>query len=1025
MATDELQPLLAALLVLPWGAIYSDTEDVDWGSLTTSAETRGDELVVRLFPDAAPTEKLPTNRLPIYLLRGSDGNTGPGDATNPAQLFTRFQKLQQAPPTTNVVFVLGAADDRDLAGLEEAAGLSPAFRRLVLVSPTPIDVLSLAAKTESITFFHTSVSAFRAALPLPKGAADRTNILIGPPHSAVAVDVTDCIDASSPITASFELITSRDVLTQGAISDQQTRGFFSNATSNWDVYRVGLPMPRHLEYRTTLTDRIKAFQREGSSASFTGWIHAEPGSGATTVLRALCFDLSRAGVPVLVARPAVDHFDFNQIAVFLTQATDRAAAVRDDSAATPWVLAFDVEHAQNHREFLDGLCNGLKKLHRSVVVVVVHSVELEGSTRRAHAHGDNRRLGGPLRNSVSTAEAVVLGDHLARFLPELRSRKQADWEAFISKTLVPKEASRRSLFWVALRFWLFQSDASGEAFRPWLARKLHEILGNDASAYAGVLEAAALATFRLTLPYGFLSVVARASIRRIARQAQNLLGVCEVQVGTTINVTLAHPMIAEEILRIAAQDPAALAAVEKPTCFSLFDLELHLLGRLVAHANAGHYLELVEDIATSALRVDPRISPRNFDHRDRIVAILEQAPDAVWDTSQIFNHHVAIARRHLATTPPSIDWTIEARREQLELAERHLLDALNNIEPRHERGRESPLNMRVSLALTYDARARLEVASGDETGVSEYTQKASRQYELAQMMDADNMYVLENFARFKLNRAEGEQDDVVRTKMVIEAIELLEVEMETDQASRRDEPVMQELARAYEMLQRGRGKAWLEEFCDAGNEAATVALARLVLGPPGTAAPPEALASAKALLDRLPAVAVTWRSRALLYRVVCQLEPHDFTQRLDVLRELVADGSFQWTMQLRLEYAILLFQIGGQASRQEGQVEFRKIREQLRERSGGMAVPHELKFLADPASAYQRPLKTWFRVGNTSTPGKTGYGIPNGWGAVQIAFRAHLFPIEGGRIRPGTELDCLIQFTNFGPQAVPVGSRID
>ncbi len=65
VATDELQPLLAALLVLPWGAIYSDTEDVDWGSLTTAAETRDDELVVRLFPDAAPTEKLPTNRLNI------------------------------------------------------------------------------------------------------------------------------------------------------------------------------------------------------------------------------------------------------------------------------------------------------------------------------------------------------------------------------------------------------------------------------------------------------------------------------------------------------------------------------------------------------------------------------------------------------------------------------------------------------------------------------------------------------------------------------------------------------------------------------------------------------------------------------------------------------------------------------------------------------------------------------------------------------------------------------------------------
>ena len=106
----------------------------------------------------------------------------------------------------------------------------------------------------------------------------------------------------------------------------------------------------------------------------------------------------------------------------------------------------------------------------------------------------------------------------------------------------------------------------------------------------------------------------------------------------------------------------------------------------------------MEDLVTSVLRVDQREAPRNWQVRDQIVSLLEYAPSTLWDNSLVFNHHMAKARRNLAAFPPSPEWTTEMRREQLELAENHLEDALYYLKPADEERRESPLNLHVSLA---------------------------------------------------------------------------------------------------------------------------------------------------------------------------------------------------------------------------------------------------------------------------------------------------------------------------------------
>jgi hypothetical protein len=154
-----------------------------------------------------------------------------------------------------------------------------------------------------------------------------------------------------------------------------------------------------------------------------------------------------------------------------------------------------------------------------------------------------------------------------------------------------------------------------------------------------------------------------------------------------------------------------------------------------------------------------------------------------------------------------------------------------------------------------------------------------------------------------------------------------------------------------------------------------------------------------------------------LYAVTRSLTPLDFAKRLGLLETLDADSGFAWPLQYRLEYAILLFQVGDAPTRRKGKQEFQDLRQQLPVRSGSVTVPDELRFLADPATGFKTRLRTTMRVKDVTGYGRNYIAIPEGWINVTVPFRPYLF---GSALRPGAERDCFIEFSNFGPQAVPV-----
>lgn len=1017
---QPVREIARSLIVHPWAAVYVDGSDLDVSKILPEEERLG-SLVLRHYVDVAGPDRLPPNRLPIFSLRGSSGSIQPGIAADPLGLLTRYQMVGKAP-AVQYTFVVGVESEVGLAGILEAQRISSGLRRLVWVAPPDVDVS--AAGDLADTVFHWSPTGQALVEFLEhatvRDGGDDVVIMAWTPSGQKQVNIGKSVDQSNPITRTFEFIPATDLFATATADVDLLRRFLADPTGSWGPYAAGVPYSREEQYERPLVRYLDAFRTEGAAASFTAWIPAEQGSGGTTALRQLLFNLARRGFPVMVAKKDADKFDFTQLSAFLTNVSARFSAEGVSPADLPWVVAFDAQHSEVQAEFIVGLANGLKKLLRSVVILAIRPTGFGATDPNRRALGTNRVLGDTLRNSMSSGEATTLGAHFTTFLPLGLRRTADEWKSFVQDTVRTSITGNSSLFWVALRFWLFHLPGAEQPIRQWLTAKFVAATDDDPHAYAGLMEVAALARYRLVTPVDLLEPESARAVRKVAWDTSNPLGVRIVTSEHTDALALAHPLVAEEILRIAQLEEAALSAIQKTTCFSLLDLELSLLERLIKRPAAAspECVEIIEKLVTTGLRVDPREAPRNYQVRERIVDMLESAPDALFDTSQLFSHHLARARRHVALDPPSPEWGIEARREQLALAENHLFDAIEFVLPEDDHRREKPVNLQVSLALTLDARARLEETAGDLSAEAQYRARAEQAYATAQFIDADNSYVLENYARFKIRQADKSttsQDE--RVALLLDAITLLEWERKAIGTSERDATILGELGGAYEKLQQGTGRKILSDLAAAGNEAALLALSKLLIHEGDAYSSQEsALADAEAMIRKVPSNAVTWRSSFALYQIVSVRRKFEFGERLEILQALAADPQFAWPLQLKLELGILLFQVGDPSSRRKGVDVFREIREEIASRSSGVTIPDEMRFLADPSSGFRNRMLTSVIVTNVSSSERNFFGIPRGWFKIDVPFRPYLF---GGEIRKGDERDCFIVFSHFGPQAVP------
>ncbi len=1027
MVGNDIGPVLRELLQRPWAAVVVDVQGLPLREIELE-ETRFSDLVLRVIDANNLGGALPANRVPIYALHGVAPGTSKADSR---AVLARLRMLSMAPLHRDVV-VLGIGERGGWGAVEQAAELADALGRWIIAGEALPEPFPLK---QAETVFHWAVGldeALRFFREIAAGeSASDTSVFIRTAEGGTTVNLAGAIDPNFPVSEFFDLVPASATLGEAAATEEDLQLFLRDPSASWKPYVSGIPVPRHHPYQHSLHRLVESLAREGAAGTVTAWLPAEDASGATTVLRLLCLGAAQLGCPVLVAKRDAQAFDVHRVVTFLARAAERIEEATGRRGALPWVIAFDAQHVVQRTDFVLELAGQLRKLLQPAVVLAVRPVgRLE--LRRDFAAGVNRTLGEPLSNTVSLDEARQVGEHLAPFLPFSLRERTREWGRFAEQAVRTRVEGRASLFWVALRYWLYEVAGTGESLRAWLSRKLAEVasaaVGGAEAFYVGLLEVCVFSRYRLPIPVVLLEERGRIALRNVIADSANPFGLRRLEEATSVSLAFSHPIIADEFLSIAYQDAEMLRAVEMDVCMSLVDLELHLLRRVLRRPACVEpdALRTIENLVTSGLRVDQYEAPRNYAVREEIVDLLEEVPEGVWDQSQVFNHHLARARRYLAIDPPDQDrWPLDARIEQLDLAEGHLLDALQYVRPEDEDRRESELNLLVTLGLTLDARARLEEEHGQVELATEYQRRASQAYRDAMRFDAENSYVLENFARLNIRLARDSKDDPeARVALVTDAITMLDLELSGRAGQARADQILLELGRAYDLLESGTGRTMLRAMAEAGSEAAAVALAKLILRDVSSeterVAREVADSEAERLLRAVPAAQRTARSLVLLYQLASRLRPHEFLERSMLLEELARDREYHWPMQLLVERAILLFQVGGPHDREEARDIFRQVRESLPFRGGEVEIPPELRFLVTAGTGFRERQVTAVKVRSQTRAGPNMFAIPHGWQNVEVILRPHFF---GERIRPGQELECIIQFTAFGPQAVPTTMR--
>jgi hypothetical protein len=1007
----------ASVLARSWHSVYFDDLHPKPMLLETASQlTSLNPLTLRVVKTDPDDVHLASNRIPLYLVP-------PNQIENPQQLLIRLKMFARIPNASTVI-ALTINPASDMPSLQQALQVTQAVREVVIVSEVLPEGEYAATRCVHWNASLDKLDHLVANVGAPIDVIRReASILIESQDGKRVVDLSRAIDHSYPILDRFALIPADDMLREIQPTENLVRDLLVSPTGSWAPYSAGIPFRRHDSILADLRRILRRLTDRGAEASCTCWIDAEQASGITTLLRMMLFDLARDGLPILIAKPNCSKFDFHQIATFLRTTSEPLEKIRGTRGQLVWIIAFDAEHTARHDDFIIGLANGLRKLNHAVAVVAVRPRSPVAGDVAVEAIGNNHTLGSPLANVLELDEAIRFGEHINQFLPPHQHRHRIEWTEFANESERLTGEGKQSLFWLALRFWLLRLPGSDVPLRQWLSVTLRDCICDSDDRLLAVLYVASLSRHRLALPARLLTVKERAALDDPSNEFLRALGLRELWMHQHGSYAFAHPLIAEEIERICAGDAVMLSKIHISRCAGLLDFELSVLERLLKRESAGlpEVVPVIEDLAVSALRVDPREAPQNYAARDRIVLLLESVPDSVFDGSPVFLHHLAKARRHVAADPPYTDyWAAPSTiREQLELAESHLLEALNAVVPAEEDRQEKPLNLNVSLALTYDVRSRFEHEQGDLDASVHFAEEAQRAYGKAQAYDPDNTYVLENYARFKLRKAREEHEPTNKLELIVDAVSLLQWELAVDDSKRREAAVYDTLAHAFVMLDENVGITRLESLCQTGSEAAAVALARVLAMPDrfeGVTKLDPNPKRAIELLQSVPSDNVTWRSRFLLYLLVSRESPFAFDERLAVLDELDAIAEFPWPLQTKLEHGVLLYQMGAE-SRTRGQKVFQQVRDTMSDRSSVLTVPHEMRFLADVRHGFQKPLKTSLRVTRTSEIGRNYWGIPEQWGNLEIPFRPYRFP--QGRIRKRDDLDCLIQFTSFGPQAVP------
>jgi len=1037
--------ILLRFLGLPWQMVVSEWYDASVVAALESSSTSSPGMIRKRgfvqVVDGDPSRiEFPQRSLPFFLLNGrGEGTT---DFAGRLRRLTMLEELRRS----NAKHIVVLSIEGEPVPAELAELWASGFRaHLTIVSGSPDAKSALRDWLD-----RTDGVASASLLSLEPSAAVESFLeryfAVYPEHrvvvrvrdrrgSLIQVDLTEIDEPERPLLSVYSLIEERHLapLAPHELSETDFVEFFRTADASWRPYAAGLPWVRDPEARNSLAKYLKRLDSVGSEDNVVAFIASESGAGGTTLARVLAWEAAREGYPVLVAKEVPFVPDALPLTNFLKRAhvefdrhrqehLDRTTGPTGGDAAgpqglyeTPWVIVFDRIHWQDRDGELARFHRELEKSGRPVCILIVTSTVLGLSFYNSAVFKEIAEL----NHTIDQEEALRLGHHLNRFLQIYgKQRSDAQWRAFHSSHTV-RLLEGAAAFWVTLSFWIQGQYDLKESIQEWMYRAFTTAT-KDATLRTALLEIAAMSSERLPLPEALLPPPAGpwpvSQLLEDARAGLAALGLVSVRSDGQKHWALVHDILGRLLINALFYDFSSRAALGFEDAKDAEHLRFLLLRQISNKPAIGEkaFRSIAEEFATSIFKVDPAHGHANFTAMWRdVLDALETMPRSIRDTSRVFRHHMAISRRRIATLDERFyGVTTEDRLRLLKQAIDDIDYALTMIE--YTAGSESNLNLYNSLANAYFDLAKAEGEIGvSQQRLEELRSLANDATRRAYEESPTNSFVTETYVKNLLQIAEGYPESAA--ERCTEALGILFGVLSSDEASYRRAQLGALADRALAiLLQRapalhGRQpqtaldvivQAWLA--LTKGDDVAG--------GVEDLAEIPDANKVRALEVLQNPLAKGNMQAIRLTFDILAATRPHAFKEQLEVVQQLQATD-YRLTPQLRLEYAILLYQ---NARAAEGDREFRALRQLWRESEHFVQIPERLRWLRTPDGSALQVVSAV----TGSDFGNRAMARVQQFGNALVPFRPEELGLRD--IRPGTRFSCHVSFGHNGPFLRPV-----
>lgn len=1041
--TTVNQETIVSFVGLPWRMVLAEKYDqpvmskieIDAASDQSYIRKRG---FVHLVENDASRIDLPPRCLPVYLLNGRSANEHRTDFQSRLRRMTMLDELVRSGVRHLVV-----VSDEDLPIPPDLDDLwSSGFRSYLTILSNSVQqelVLSewLAnheASGPTVILGQDCGSAIENILRRYENLYPDTKDVIrvrdsrGATHS---VDITTLDEPERPLTQFYSLLNERDLapLMPADLSEDEFVAFFRNSSSSWRPYAAGLPWLRDVDCGKRISKILRRIDSGGPDENCIAYISAESGSGGTTLARALAWEQAKAGYPVLLANqvpfspealPVVNFLSRINSLVASQLPTDSHSGLNAVGQAgpeahkfyqVPWLLVFDSLHWQYRETELVRFLKELTNSGRSVCILLVAGSLLDGAFEDQRFFKEVAQL----NHAIGLDDAESLGRHLNRFLVRYgKARDAGQWQQFYQNHTV-RSLEGLAAFWVTLSFWIQGQYDLSVSIQEWVYRNFKEHT-QDPSLRIAILRIAAMSTERLPLPERLLPRTADSwpVSHSLADASANLAGLGLVRVTSDgeKHWALIHDILGRFLINAVFYDYSMRSSLEFEAARDPEHMRFLLLRQMAKDPLLGErrYLMLGEEFATSIFKIDPDHGRASFAMFWReVIAALNEMPKSLRDGSRVFRHHMAISRRRIAKLgADQYGVTLEDQLKLLEFAIRDLRYALDDIEASPQG--ESNLNLLNSLANAYfDLAEILSVRGEPAERVTEVRRLANEATRRAFEENPTNSFVIETYVKNLLQSARNAPAFAVEN--CVEALGVLFSAMSLGSNSYRSAQLAVLAERALGILLTNSPNGTMAELEKPATAVEVLVAAWKCLAADGTYTGvslsdfPEA--NRIRALDVLECSDVRSNTQVmrLRYELLCINQPAAFSRQLELVEQLIV-SNHKVTPQLRLEYAVLLFQNGRAL---EGDKEFRALRQLWKKGDYFVEVPERLKWLR---GTDYRTLKTVQAIVSSDMGIRPMAKILE-FSSVNAPFR----PEEHGfhDVRPNTRFRCHVSFGANGP----------